>query len=415
MSAIRACRMCGGEGLDEVLSLGSLALSGIFPHDSPESVPNAPLDLVRCAQPGGCGLIQLRHSYSPSEMYGPSYGYRSGLNSSMIEHLRHRIESAIDASSLEPGDLVLDIGSNDGTSLSFYPERVTRVGIDPTARQFRDFYDPSITVVEDFFSADRVRHEIGERPFSIITSFSMFYDVEDPLAFARDVASLLREGGLWIFEQSYLPTMLANNAYDTICHEHLAYYSLGPLVWMSERAGLEIVDVDFDATNGGSFCVTAQKRSSACTGNTAGPIVDILAREHAIGLDTDVPYAAFRHRIQRHKHELSRLLHDLVESGRRVAGLGASTKGNILLQYCEIGPQLVEAIGEVNLDKIGAHTPGSLIPIRREEAILDGGYDVLLILPWHFADTFRQKTVRRPAELLLPLPEITREAMRMKK
>lgn len=412
VSAIRACRMCGGEALDEVLSLGSLALSGIFPHDSPESVPMAPLDLVRCVQRGGCGLVQLRHSYSPKEMYGPSYGYRSGLNSSMVEHLRHRVESAINASSLEPGDLVLDIGSNDGTTLGFYPDWVTRVGIDPTAQQFRDFYPPSVTVIDDFFSADRIRQEVGERPFSVVTSFSMFYDVEDPLTFAREVFSVLREGGLWILEQSYLPTMLANNAYDTICHEHLEYYSLGPLAWMAERAGFEIVDVDFDDTNGGSFCVTAQKGSSGGAG-IASPSDDILAREHAIGLDTDAPYAAFRHRIERHKDELSRLLHDFAGSGRRVAGLGASTKGNILLQYCEIGPQLVEAIGEVNVDKIGAYTPGSLIPIRPEEEILGGGYDVLFVLPWHFADTFRRKTVRRPAELLFPLPEITREAMRM--
>ena len=164
---------------------------------------------------------------------------------------------------LRPNDLVIDIGANDGTTLGFYPENVERVGFDPSAEKFRKFYKPGIKLITDFFNAATFRTAFGQRKARIITSIAMFYDLEEPQKFVDDVASLLADDGIWHFEQSYLPSMLKANAYDTICHEHLEYYGLNQIKRMVERAGMRIINVELNGTNGGSFAVTAAKKESA--------------------------------------------------------------------------------------------------------------------------------------------------------
>ena len=340
-------------------------------------------------------------------MYGDNYGYRSGLNRSMVEHLGAKVKSLTTRTPIAAGDVVLDIGSNDGTTLSFYPQSATLIGIDPTAAKFSKYYKSHIKVVADFFSADSFLKASGGKRAKIVTSISMFYDLERPLDFVRQVRDALDDDGVWHFEQSYLPSMLAATSYDTICHEHVEYYALAQVVWMAEKAGFRIVDVSLNDINGGSFAVTAMK---AAPGAKHAPIVvDMLAKERAAGLHTLAPYAAFDADVRRHKVELRALLEKMKGEGKKVFGYGASTKGNVMLQYCDIREDLLACVAEVNEDKFGCFTPGTEIPIVSEADALARGPNVFLVLPWHFRANIlkRSKPIfDRGASLLFPLPKI---------
>jgi hypothetical protein len=213
---IQQCRICGNTELVPIIDLGDQYLTGIFPRDPAQSLTHGPLKLVLCA--GGdecCGLVQLEHSYDPAEMYGQNYGYRSALNRSMVEHLRRKSDSIRSLVDLRDGDLVLDIGSNDGTFLSFFPSSAVRVGMDPSAAQLCAKYDQGIHCIADYFSAARFKSDYGARKARIVTSIAMFYDLDDPQEFVCDVADILADDGIWHFEQSYLPLMLDVNGYDT--------------------------------------------------------------------------------------------------------------------------------------------------------------------------------------------------------
>jgi hypothetical protein len=259
-------------------------------------------------------------------------------------------------------------------------------------------------VVPEFFSATTYLNAARGRKARIVTSFSMFYDLEDPMAFMREVVEILENNGLWVFEQSYMPTMLERNSYDTVCHEHLEYYALAQVKWMSDRVGLRIVDVEFNETNGGSFSVVAAKLSSNYP-EFAG-LRKLLDGEREAGLDGPEPYRAFAARAAASREELRTFFSQANASGRRVAGLGASTKGNVLLQYCGLSGRELYAIGEVNEDKFGCFTPGSLIPIRPEQELLEDEPDFFLVLPWHFREFFLRKYKPKKAALVFPLPKL---------
>jgi len=405
-SAVKGCRICGNRKLLEVLDLGVQALTGIFPVNREQSVARGPLKLVKCTDEAGCcGLLQLAHSYDHDEMYGTNYGYRSGLNQSMVSHLHGKIQKILGLADLSGNPVALDIGSNDGTTLRAYSGTgFDLVGIDPTADKFRRYYPDKVTVVPEFFSAATYLNAARGRKARIVTSFSMFYDLEDPLAFMREVVEILENNGLWVFEQSYLPAMLERNSYDTVCHEHLEYYALAQVKWMSDRVGLRIVDVEFNETNGGSFSVVAAKLSSDYPEFPG--LRKLLDGEREAGLDGPEPYRAFAGRAAASREELRTFFSRANTSGRRVAGLGASTKGNVLLQYCGLSGRELYAIGEVNEDKFGRFTPGSLIPIRPEQELFEDEPDFFLVLPWHFREFFLRKYKPKKAALVFPLPKL---------
>ena len=405
---IAACRICGNTNLVPILSLGEQYLTGIFPRTIDELLTRGPLNLVKCD--GGapsCGLVQLQHSYVSSEMYGDRYGYRSSLNQSMVTHLRAKVASLIDIASPAAGDIVLDIGSNDGTTLSFYPDSLTRLGMDPTAEKFSRFYAPGVRYVADFFSADRFDSETGGGKATIVTSIAMFYDLDDPLSFVEQVCRVLADDGIWHLEQSYMPKMLETNGYDTICHEHVEYYALSQIDWMMKRAGLRIIDVELNEVNGGSFAVTVCKEA-ARYGADREPIDAVLAAERAL-FGTLAPFHAFAERVERHRDELPALLADFHRDGRVTLGYGASTKGNVMLQYCGLTQDEIPFVAEVNEEKFGAFTPGSLIPIIPEREAHAMMPDCFLVMPWHFRSNLlaREKTfVERGGRMIFPLPDI---------
>ncbi len=403
---ITKCRVDGSPNLVSVLSLGVQKLTGVFPRSRDAVVTEGPLELVWCPD---SGLLQLRHSYDPQEMYGLNYGYRSGLNQSMVRHLHAKVRSLQRLRPLEAGDIVVDIGSNDATLLKAYDTiGVRRVGMDPTGLKFKQFYEAGIELIPDFFSATAFRGLVADRRARIVTSIAMFYDLESPLDFVEQIAEVLADDGIWHFEQSYMPAMLRTNSYDTICHEHVEYYALEPVKRMLEQKGLRIVDVQMNAVNGGSFAVTAAHAASSLKSNQT--VIDwLLGQEQRMGLHTPRPFRQFEERVFEHRANLQSLIHALNADGKRVLGYGASTKGNVLLQFCGFTEKDIPAIAEVNPDKFGCFTPGSGIPIVSEAEAKAMKPDYFLVLPWHFKDGIivrEAEFLAAGGKMIFPLPEI---------
>jgi len=405
--SLDCCRICGNDELLAVIQLGQQALTGVFPKQRDQFVRKGPLQVLKCLprDGAGCGLVQLAHSYDPKEMYGATYGYRSGLNASMVRHLAEKVARIRETAPLRRGDLVIDIGSNDGTTLAAFPvDQYDLLGIDPLGAQFRSFYPSHVQLITDFFTREVVRAHVGARRARVVTSFAMFYDLEKPAEFMREVLEVLEDDGIWVLEQSYLPTMLETNGYDTICHEHLEYYSLTQIKWMTDRARAKIIDVEFNDVNGGSFSVTIT-RAGAPQPEMAD-LAKLVARERMAGLDGLAPYRAFAERVAQSRLDLRDLFDQARREGATVCGLGASTKGNVVLQYCNATEADICCIGDVNPDKFGAFTPGTLIPIVPEAEVLARKPDYLLVLPWHFRAFFEESPQFRGQRLVFALPRL---------
>lgn len=344
------------------------------------------------------GLVQLFDSFPPEKMYR-RYWYKSGVNESMRNELRDVIESAMSYVKLKQGDTVLDIASNDGTMLSFYPEFLNRVGIDPSnVAAESELYGGKITLVNDFFS-EKAYRAVTDSKAKIITIIAMFYDIEDPLDFLSQIREIIDEQGILIIQLSYTPLMLDQLEFGNICHEHVCYYTLDVLKSLLERTGFEIFDVNINSTNGGSLRVCA----------TPSGFVDALScplhwlsigRARLIGtleyekrelLRTAEPYLRFMHKIENLKQETLLWLQRQVEQGKKVIGYGASTKGNVLLQYYGITTDLIPCIAEANHHKWGLCTVGTGIPIISEKEMRAMKPDYLFVFPWFFIKYFMER------------------------
>lgn len=403
---IEKCRICSNTNLECVLDLGEQMLTGVFPKSKKAYITTGPLRLVKCiCGSDSCGLLQMEHSYDLGEMYGENYGYRSGLNASMVAHLNNKVKRILKLIDLKAGDLVIDIGSNDSTTLQAYPSSgPTLVGVDPTGIKFQSYYPAHIELIPDFFSSALVNAKFPNKKAKIVTSFSMFYDLEDPMGFMQQVYDVLTDDGIWVFEQSYMPSMLETNSYDTVCHEHLEFYALRQIKWMADKVGFKILDVDFNEVNGGSFSITVAKANGDLA--TEPAIKKILDDEEAKGLDTLVPYLAFAERVVKTKYALLDFIKNAHLNKQTVSVLGASTKGNVLLQYCNLTAESVDFVGEVNPEKFGCYTPGTWIPIIPEAELLTKKPDYLIVLPWHYKHFFISNKKLSGMTLVFPLPNL---------
>lgn len=403
-SKIEKCRVCGNIHLDTVLDLGNQYLSGIFPKSVDLNIHKGPLKLVKCnEQFGGCGHVQLEHTFDLPTMYGEEYGYRSGLNASMIKHLQQKHDKIVSFLNLRDGDLVIDIAGNDGTFLGFFSPKLRLISIDPTSRKFSKYFKPHISYIPDFFTEDTYRKNIGDTKAKLVTSFSMFYDLEDPCQFAKEVNSVLDpEEGIWVLEQSYMPEMLRMNSFDTVCHEHLSYYGMRQLKYIMDKADFKIIDFEFNDVNGGSISLVVANKNSKYEEATQ-MVNDLIQEELDQKLDTLEPWNDFKCRIELCKHKFWDLIVECDNKNLKIAALGASTKGNVTLQTWKATPNDIEVIGDVNPDKHGSFTPGTNIPIKDEEEVLNN-YDVFVILPWHFRSFFINNPKFKGKRLLFPLP-----------
>lgn len=408
---VEKCRICGNPGLVPVLDLGVMALTGIFPKKEDGAVPEGPLELVKChgSAARSCGLLQLAHFFDPQMLFGEGYGYRSGLNEAMRRHLQEIAGSIKRLVSFRPGDTVIDIGSNDGTLLDFFSgENLMLVGVDPAGRFFRRYCSEEIHLVCDFFPFRRSAMPPGVTKAKVVTAIAVFYDIDKPAAFLEEVRDILDDEGVCVLEMGYLPSVLENNAYDTVCHEHAAYYRLKQIKWLADRSGFKIIDCRANPINGGSFCVVLAKKGSAFVEDSS-TVQKWLCAEERFSFDTLAPFRAFRENIGRHRESLLQVIEGLLAEGRQIAGYGASTKGNVLLQFCRLTQGEVFCVADVNQDKWGRVCPGTRIPIVSEEEARKRNPDAFLVLPWSFKTAFLEREkdyLQKGGMFLVPLPEV---------
>jgi SAM-dependent methyltransferase len=405
------CRVCGSSSLTRVIDLGPQYLQGSFVKSGKEMPSQRKINcsLVRCnpqIDENACGLLQMEHSVPPEILYA-AYWYRSGTNATMRNHLKEIAESGLELIKKDKSN-VLDIGCNDGTLLGYYPKDYVKFGCDPSdvAQEVKH-----ATVVQDIFPSVELFKAIGDKKMDIITSIAMFYDLESPVDFVKSIKHLLSPEGIWIFEMSYMPHMLELDSYDTICHEHLEFYSLAVLEKITSMAGMKIVKISFNDINGGSIrCYATHKESGLYYNKENHKLMnDVRQKEFDLELDTDKPYVAFQYRIEKVKNELHDLLLKLKQDGKKVHIYGASTKGNTILQWCDINNMLIEYAAERNPDKYGASTLGTNIPIISEAESRAMNPDYYLVLPWHFKAEFLERekeALDKGTGFIFPIPTI---------
>ena len=402
---IKKCRSCSSSSLKFISSLGRQYLTGIFPKSKQEKIPKGDLSMVIC---GKCELLQLEHSFDAELMYGDNYGYLSSLNPHMVKHLKTKSGKLKKIVNLEKSDTVIDIGSNDGTSLSNYSKLNTLIGVDPTIKKLKKFYRKDIITVPSFFEFSSIKKYLNKQKAKIITTISMFYDLPAPINFAKDVYESLDDDGIWHLEQSYMPLMIKNTSYDTICHEHLEYYSLKSIKYIFDEVGFKIIDLEFNDINGGSFAITVAKKNSKHKENTK--LVDwLLKKEDIHNYNSFSTHILFFENVKKHKLLLKELLLNLKDMGKKMIGYGASTKGNVMLQYCNIDSSILDVIVDVNREKHNRFTPGSNIKIVGEQVIKKIKPDYMIVMPWHFKSFILQKEKKflsSGGKLIFPLPDI---------
>jgi SAM-dependent methyltransferase len=411
IKAVSECRVCGNKKLTKVIDLGKQFLQGSFIKPGKELPPTERIEctLLWCNQElnsEACGLLQMEHSVPPEILYD-AYWYRSGTNNTMRNHLKEIANTASEMVGKESAH-VLDIGCNDGTLLLNYPEGFEKYGCDPSdvAQEVKH-----AKVVQDIFPSEALNMLIEGKKMDIITSIAMFYDLENPIDFVKNINNNLQEDGLWIFEMSYMPTMLELDSYDTICHEHLEYYSLEVLNYICNKGGMKICKISFNDINGGSIrCYATKMNNNKFDSLEDNKLIqEILLSEKSKNLNTLKPYLDFQNRIEKLKLELNTLLKNLKSEGKRIHIYGASTKGNTILQWCDIDKNLIDYAAERNPDKYGAMTLGTEIPIISEAESRAMQPDYYLVLPWHFKEEFiqrEQESIKNGTKFIFPVPKI---------
>jgi len=399
---IEKCRSCKSKKLDYILSLGNLYLADW--RDDKQLPPAYPLTLYKCAQ---CHLVQLDNTVSSNLLYNDHYGYRSGTNQTMRDHLKGIADAAANLVTLNKGDCVLDIGANDGTLLKSYSNTdIVRIGFDPVEK-FQELYTGTgITLVNDFFNENTYRNRFGSKKLKVITAISMFYDLEDPHAFVAGLEKLLEEDGLIIIQQNYLVKMLESNAFCNIVHEHVEFYSLLAMTNLVKNHNLEIFKIETNDLNGGSFRTYIGKKGKRPIDRSVG---DMQKAESDLKIETIEPYARFAQRVDDITLRLYDLIKNLHDNGKRIYAYGASTRGNTLLQYARLDNKLIEKAVERNPEKFGKIFASAGIPVISEEQARKEKPDYMLVLPWFFKPEFLQREtdyMDNGGHLIFPLPKI---------
>lgn len=402
ISVIQQCRICKGTALLDAIDLGEQYITSRFPLYGDFSTPKTQIVLSMCQD---CGLLQLKHTTKSSELYEYEYGYRSGLSNTMRAHLKEYQMEIVSKVNLEDSDTVLDIGSNDSTMLQYYPSTVKRIGIDPTGKQFQQYYQ-DVDLIPTYFTKGAFQSSYGDRKCKIVSSISMFYDLPDPVQFARDIYDILDDEGIWTCEQSYVLTMLKQNSLDTICHEHLEYYGLRQIQEIAQRSRFKIVDVKFNDCNGGSFRIYLAKDTSKTHVPNTDHIQAIRSEEDAFGINKIETYHNFMKKCDYEVKKLKDFIEAVNQCGKRAWVYGASTKGNCLLQYANLTEADMKYAVERNPNKVGKMTSTG-IPIISEETMRQENPEFLVVFPWHFRNEIVERErayLERGGQLIFPLP-----------
>jgi len=409
---IKKCRVCGHQNLINILSLGKINVVGFTTRaKKPIAIP---LDLALCPK---CHLLQLKQTTNPNLLWNAEYGYQSGINNTMKRELKSIINKAEHIIKLKKGDIVIDIGCNDGTLLNFYSKKqIYRVGYDPShnvisiAHKLLEKYGEDRTIlIPNFFSKEPFLKKFKKKA-KIITAIAMFYDLDKPNKFLRDVYKCMDNEGMFIIQQNYLLGMLEQNAFDNILHEHLGYYSLTSLKYLMNKNNFEIFDVSKNNINGGSFRTYIRKKGAKVSSkNGLSRVKKMLSLEQKSGLINTKTYFNFAKNVNLLGKKLKDFIQSEVKKSKTVYVYGASTRGNTLLSYYKIDNKLITAAAERNPFKWGKITSGTNIPIISEEEARAQNPDYFLALPWYFKNEFlkREKEfLKRGGKFIFPLPKL---------
>jgi NDP-4-keto-2,6-dideoxyhexose 3-C-methyltransferase len=391
---IVSCRICDGQKLTEIISLGRQKITSRFPVYNDLDTPDTEIDLVLCEN---CELVQLKQKIQQSELYEQNYGYKSGISNTMRTHLKEYNDEILSYISLNENDTILDIGSNDATMLKYYSDKYDRIGIDPTGKQFEKYYIniDNLSLISDYFSYNSFVKSQNNKKCKIVSSISMFYDLPDPVQFAKDIHSVLDDDGIWTCEQSYLLTMIKTNSLDTICHEHLEYYGLKQIQYIAELSNFKLIDVKLNSCNGGSFRIYFCKSSCMKYEINHTNINNLLENEEKAELGKVTTYQKFMNIVNNELNKLTGFIKHIHKNNETIQIYGASTKGNCILQYCDITEKDIKYAVERNPDKKGMATSTN-IPIIMEEDMRSNPPNYLLVLPWHF----KQEIIEREEHFL---------------
>ena len=404
-ATIDKCRICFSDSIIDVLKLEPQYVATTFVKDNdsnPMSKIKIPLTLVLCKK---CGLVQLRETVKPDLLY-QNYFYRTAINDTMKRDLKEVIDYALDNTDTSAGDIVVDIGANDCTTISMYSNELKRIAVEPAKNIDWSNVDESIKIVNDYFSKDVVLNATNGKKAKIVTATAMFYDFDNPNIAAKDIKGILDENGTCVIQVSYLlDTIRDMNFYDVV-HEHLEYYSLKSIDYLMENNGLSIIDASTNFVNGGSLRILVTHKENK-KGKTKR-YEEILSEEMKWNLEDEKTYHEYKNKIQNIITKSKNFITNEINSGGIVIGLGASTKGNVLLQICGIDNKLLPYISERNKEKVGLFTLGTNMEIISEEKARAMNPSAMLVIPWNFKEEIlsREKDyIENGGKMLFLMPE----------
>ena len=382
---ITKCRICEDKKLLKVYKFNDINLTGIFPSQKKKKIDKTPLEVVFSKK---SKLLQLRHNYDVKKLFGKNYGYRSNLNSSMVAHLKKKYLKLKKKLKLKKEDKILDIGSNDGTFLNFFSNQSTRVGCDPSAKKFKKYYNKRIKIINKIFD----KNTTGQLKykFKIISAIAMFYDLDRPLVFCKNIEKIIDEEGIFHVEIAYLPDIFKKFSFDTFCQEHLTYFSYISFKNLISKTNFKIIDYSRNSINGGSINFDLALKVA-----NHKPKTKKLQKLHDYELknkfDKFHKYKSFFKQVEKNINEIKTTIQELAKKNKKIFGFGASTKGNVTLQLCKLDNRLIKGIYDVNREKFNSYTPGTKILIKDEKIILKDKPDYLVLLIWHFTSTIKEK------------------------
>lgn len=397
------CRACQRKTLNLFLSLGQMPLVNRFIEPEALSCDEKryPLDVAFCHN---CGMVQLADVVPPTEMFS-DYLYFTGASEPMRQHFLSMVTEILESVGASEGDLVVDVGSNDGTLLSQYPGWVRRLGIEPSSNLAQEAERHGITTMCDFLNvaaANRAVELHGNA--TIVTATNVFAHVDDIRGFLDAAQVLLGGSGALVIEVPYLLDMLTNVEFDTIYHEHLSYFAVRPLLGVFESQGFEVTSVKRIPVHGGSLRIYVRPSRNP----QHSPIAkEFVSAELEAGLGTNAPYRRFATNVAAIRSRLCELVISLKDSGEAVAAYGAPAKGNTLLNYCGITADMIDYVTDTTPAKQGRYTPGTRIPVVHPSALVERTPDYALLLAWNYKDSILKKETeyrKNGGKFIVPIP-----------
>ena len=402
---ITSCRNCKSKYFSKLFTLGKMCFTGKFPKNLTTNIPKVVISLIMCKS---CKLVQLDRNFNPKYLYDTNYGYRTGINATMTQHVKGVVKESLKIVKLKKRDSVLDIASNDGTLLNFYKKNIFRVGIDPLIKKYKNQYKNINFGIQDFFSYKAIRKKKINKKFKIITALSMFYDLPNPNKFLEDAKKVLDKEGIIVLEHADLLSIIKNCQFDTICHEHLEYYSTKVIIELMNKNELRVFNLKANTINGGSMRYFICHKDSKYKNNNK-KINKILREEMKTKLDKPNTFSDFFKLINVQKKKLLKLINKIIKKKETIHGYGASTKGNVLLQYFGINRNKISYIADRNPQKVNLYTPGTKIKIVSESFSRMCKPNYYLVLPWHFKKEIilrEKKAIKDGSKFIFPLPKV---------